>query len=89
MDLRYQNPNRPWGFYGLKDGILLRSPSKPDHVPDWDFYDHQDRYQIIQEQIEQRTVSLHKSIILQRWYIPYNKHKNTNFHMTVYIISGK
>lgn len=56
MDLRYQSPHRPWGFYGMKDGILIRSPRQPGHVPDWDFYDNQDRYKIIQEQVEHKTV---------------------------------
>ena len=59
MDLRYQSPHRPWGFYGMKDGILLRSPSNTEHVPDWDFYDNQDRYKIIQEQVQHKTVNTH------------------------------
>lgn len=56
MDLRYQSPNRPWGFFGKSSGILLRSPSKPDHKPDWDFYATQGRYYIIKEMVAEKTV---------------------------------
>ncbi|KAL4221214.1 hypothetical protein ACF0H5_019478 [Mactra antiquata] len=44
MDLRYQKTGTPWGFYGMKSGIVLRDPDQPDLVPDWDAYDSQDRY---------------------------------------------
>ncbi|XP_060572273.1 phytanoyl-CoA dioxygenase domain-containing protein 1 homolog [Ruditapes philippinarum] len=55
MDLRYQSPNRPWGFFDKSKGILLRSPSKPDHVPDWEFYSTQGRYDIIKELVVEKT----------------------------------
>ncbi|KAH3884094.1 phytanoyl-CoA dioxygenase domain-containing protein 1 homolog [Dreissena polymorpha] len=54
MDLRYQDANKPWGFYGMSKGILLRSPSHPGHVPDWDFYCNQNRY----SEIEKRSGDL-------------------------------
>ena len=56
MDLRYQSPHRPWGYWGLKSGILLRSRDKPDHKPDWDFYDNQDRYDIHKDYEIQKVV---------------------------------
>ncbi|WAR03284.1 hypothetical protein MAR_009842 [Mya arenaria] len=55
MDLRYQDPNRPWGFYGMSKGILLRSPAKPDNIPDWDFYGNQDRYSKIDKLVEKKS----------------------------------
>ena len=57
MDLRYQDAKLPWGYYGKKQGILLRSPDKPDHVPDWDFYDGHDRYEISDREVIDKTVS--------------------------------
>ena len=58
MDLRYQSPNRPWGFFDKSKGILLRSPFKPDHVPDWEFYSTQGRYDVIKELLVENTVRI-------------------------------
>ncbi|XP_046340454.2 phytanoyl-CoA dioxygenase domain-containing protein 1-like [Haliotis rufescens] len=35
MDLRWQDSSKPVGFYGLKEGLLMRDPSKPNHKIDW------------------------------------------------------
>ena len=35
LDLRWQDPSKPNGFYGLKDVILMRTPDKRDHKIDW------------------------------------------------------
>lgn len=46
MDLRWQRPSDPIGFYGLKDGILLRSPDQPDLVPDWESFNNVNRNKV-------------------------------------------
>ena len=63
MDLRYQNPKCPWGFYGMKKGIVLRSSDQPNIQPDWDFYDSQDRYDIQKEYEIKKVVSNYSSVL--------------------------
>lgn len=36
LDLRWQKPNEPNGFYGLKDSILMAKSDDPDFKPDWE-----------------------------------------------------
>ena len=43
LDLRWQNPDKPYGFYGLKQGILMRSTKDPNHKIDWNTFDLVDR----------------------------------------------
>jgi hypothetical protein len=35
LDLRWQNPNEPNGFYGLKDNILMAKSDDENFKPDW------------------------------------------------------
>ncbi|XP_071079579.1 phytanoyl-CoA dioxygenase domain-containing protein 1-like [Haliotis cracherodii] len=49
MDLRWQDPAKPYGFYGLKEGILMRDPSKPDHKIDWSPFESVDRHETAKE----------------------------------------
>ncbi|CAF0803587.1 unnamed protein product [Adineta steineri] len=35
LDLRWQNPNEPNGFYGLKDNILMTKSDDKNFKPDW------------------------------------------------------
>ncbi|KAK3604051.1 hypothetical protein CHS0354_023265, partial [Potamilus streckersoni] len=44
IDLRWQSPERPWGFYGLKPGTIMRSAKNPVIKVDWAVYDEVDRY---------------------------------------------
>ncbi|CAM4790016.1 unnamed protein product [Rotaria magnacalcarata] len=36
LDLRWQNPKEPNGFYGLKDNILMTKSDDENFKPDWD-----------------------------------------------------
>ncbi|KAL3873369.1 hypothetical protein ACJMK2_036498 [Sinanodonta woodiana] len=44
LDLRWQRPDQPFGFYGLKDGVLMRSSKDPNMKIDWDCFDAVDRH---------------------------------------------
>jgi len=35
LDLRWQSPRHHWGYYGIVDGILLRTEDGPLKQPDW------------------------------------------------------
>ncbi|XP_068681653.1 uncharacterized protein [Montipora foliosa] len=43
LDLRWQKPDKPNGFYGLKDSVLLRSSKDPNYTVDWEKFAALDR----------------------------------------------
>ncbi|XP_069111595.1 phytanoyl-CoA dioxygenase domain-containing protein 1 homolog [Argopecten irradians] len=46
IDFRWQDSGKPWGYFGLKKGMPLRSEADPDMKPDWDEYDKADRFHL-------------------------------------------
>lgn len=44
LDLRWQTPEKSVGFYGLKDGVLMRSKKNPVKEIDWDSFNNVDRH---------------------------------------------
>lgn len=44
LDLRWQRPSEPVGFYGLKEGLLMRSSKDPDMKIDWTSFDAINRH---------------------------------------------
>ncbi|KAK6999193.1 hypothetical protein BgiMline_008824, partial [Biomphalaria glabrata] len=44
LDLRWQNPEKSVGFYGLKEGVLMRSAKNPVTKIDWEGFNKVDRY---------------------------------------------
>ena len=49
IDLRWQSPREDFGFYGIQQGILMRSPGQPDLKPDWDEFFKVDRKTVWQK----------------------------------------
>lgn len=86
IDFRYQSPHRPWGFYGMKSGVLLRSPDQPDIQPDWELYNSQDRFDICKDyeikktgqgQLDEFDTTI-TGPWMERWKIgQHNKHIDT------------
>lgn len=35
LDLRWQDPKKPTGFYNLKESVLMRQSNDPDYKMDW------------------------------------------------------
>lgn len=46
LDLRWQDPNKPNGFWGMKDTITMRKASEPNYKVDWNKFASEDRTQI-------------------------------------------
>ncbi len=44
LDLRWQRPDKPNGFYSIKDSVLMRSSKDPNHVVDFESFDKVDRH---------------------------------------------
>lgn len=44
LDLRWQRPTEPVGFYGLKEGILMRTSKDTNYQIDWESFNNIDRH---------------------------------------------
>jgi len=44
LDLRWQKASEAVGFYGLKEGVRMRSSTDPNLKIDWESYDTIDRH---------------------------------------------
>ena len=55
LDLRWQNPNQPFGFYGLKKGVVMRSSTGPNLEIDWDSFDNVDHRQEAEKAMEDKV----------------------------------
>ncbi|XP_059145125.1 uncharacterized protein LOC131932276 [Physella acuta] len=44
LDLRFQSQEKPVGFYGLKQGVLMRSEKNPVKKIDWESFNSVDRH---------------------------------------------
>ncbi|XP_006814546.1 uncharacterized protein LOC100368117 [Saccoglossus kowalevskii] len=49
LDLRWQRPDLPNGFYGLKDNVLMRTSDNPNMEIDFDTFDKVDRNKILED----------------------------------------
>ena len=49
LDLRWQRPNQPNGFYGLKECVLMRTASNPNYIIDWEGFATLDRTKLQME----------------------------------------
>ena len=44
LDFRWQKAGQPVGYYGLKEGVRMRSSTDPDLRIDWEPFDAVDRH---------------------------------------------
>ncbi|XP_069117187.1 phytanoyl-CoA dioxygenase domain-containing protein 1 homolog [Argopecten irradians] len=49
LDLRWQNPDQPFGFYDLKQGVLMRTAKDPNFKMSWEVFDSLVRYTLLRE----------------------------------------
>ncbi|XP_005105561.1 uncharacterized protein LOC101849867 isoform X2 [Aplysia californica] len=52
LDLRWQRPDKPVGFYGLKQGIMMRSKKNPIKEIDWNSFNSVDRHTKADEELK-------------------------------------
>ncbi|XP_074649271.1 uncharacterized protein LOC141904564 [Tubulanus polymorphus] len=79
IDLRWQRPDHPYGFYGVKDGILMRTSADPDYKIDWTKFDgvNRNKAHIIEEHDDYDTTVT--GPWMDRWNLV-----NTNRHTAAY-----
>ncbi|KAH9500741.1 hypothetical protein Btru_076372 [Bulinus truncatus] len=54
VDLRWQSPRHPYGFYNIQDGILFRSADQPNIRPDWKSFFAIDRKLVWQQKFSKK-----------------------------------
>ncbi|OWF37081.1 uncharacterized protein LOC110440563 [Mizuhopecten yessoensis] len=52
VDLRWQTPHLPYGYYGLKQGVVFRTKEDPHPVVDWDKFEGVDRFKITADAVK-------------------------------------
>lgn len=51
LDLRWQVPDKSVGFYGLKEGVMMRSKKNPIKSIDWEGFNNVDRHKITDDKL--------------------------------------
>ncbi|XP_048585693.1 phytanoyl-CoA dioxygenase-like [Nematostella vectensis] len=82
LDLRWLRPDKPNGFYGLKDNILMRTSKDPNFKPDFESFAKMDRH-LLQEKIseEQAKEDRFSTVVAGPWMsnweiVHHNKHSD-------------
>ena len=79
LDLRWQNPNKPNGFHGLKECVIMRKADDPKYQIDWEEFATLDRQILQAEEMghlseDQFDTTIHGPW-MRRWKIVHhNKH---------------
>ena len=84
LDLRWQDPKKPNGLWGLKDCLLFRSEDNPNVDIDWAEFTAKDRNQLQAEEVgivhDEFDTCLHGPW-MKRWKIVnHNKHTRSQFN---------
>lgn len=53
VDLRWQKASDPAGFYGLKDGVLMRTSKDPNLKINWEAFDSINRHEVQDEMLKE------------------------------------
>ena len=49
LDLRWQKPDQSYGFYGLKQGTLMRTSKDPKFKVNWEQFDQLGRHDLLRK----------------------------------------
>jgi len=84
IDLRWQRPNEPHGFFGLKEPILMRTASNPSHKPDWSQWASEDRAVLWEEtgNVKKEEDPFNTVITgpwMKRWKITHHNNNTKHF----------
>ena len=65
LDLRWQKPSDPIGFYNLKEGVLMRSSKDSDLDINWESFNNVDRH----EEQKKATVKIVSNLQDNSYYL--------------------
>jgi len=88
IDLRWQRPDEPHGWFGMKEPILMRTAKDPKYRPDWDVWGKQDRVALWEEtgQAQPNAEDKFNTIItgpwMNRWKITHHNNHTQHFNPT-------
>ncbi|XP_065897659.1 uncharacterized protein [Dysidea avara] len=78
LDLRWQNPTKPNGFYGLKDCVVMCKADDPNYVIDWSKFASTDRTTLQDKDVGKNSEEFDTTRYgpwMRRWEIVHhNKH---------------
>ena len=78
LDLRWQRPDKPNGFYGLQESVLMRTAKNPNYVINWDQFATVDRSQLQEQAVDFQGNDFDTTIHgpwMKRWdIVHHNKH---------------
>ena len=78
LDLRWQRPDKPNGFYGLQESVLMRTAKDPNYVINWDQFATIDRTQLQEQAVDFKGDAFDTTIHgpwMKRWdIVHHNKH---------------
>lgn len=75
LDLRWQHPDRPNGFHGLKDSLTLRRKSQPNLSVDWKPFERWNRTEVQSEVVGHSEDSFDTTVHgpwMKRWEIVHH-----------------
>ncbi|XP_078484605.1 uncharacterized protein LOC100178123 [Ciona intestinalis] len=89
LDLRWQRPDKPNGFYGIKDCVVMRKKDDPKYVVDWSELSGCCRSQLQMKKVDEDDTDLHPEIAgpwMKRWdIVHHNRHTELlNHHKDTY-----
>lgn len=64
LDLRWQRPDKPNGFYGIKDSVLMRKEGDPNYKPNWDEFESTDHHSVAKVSFEAKKYNLEQNMIM-------------------------
>lgn len=56
LDLRWQKPEKPAGFYGIREHLLFRTSRDPGYKIDWSSFEGDNRWDIQKEYVNDLDV---------------------------------
>src|SRR6218665_2696213 len=76
LDLRWQDANKTVGFFGLKDGVRMRSSTDPNFKIDWEQFDavsrHEKQFESMNTASSAKPSTLARSLFLCVLYTTQN-----------------
>lgn len=84
FDLRWQRPSEPVGFYGIKEGIPMRSSKDPSMEIDWETFNSLNRHTIAQEATTGQAIDDEFDVTIQGPWMKKWEIVHVNQHVTAH-----
>merc|ERR1712110_1348440 len=90
FDFRWQRPNESTGFWGLKDGVLMRSADKSFTGIDWDTFNSVERHAVYKDKLQDTSGNEEfDTTLVGPWMMGKWEMTNTNRHTEKMLADSK